>query len=227
VPRWHQPYLGLTAFPADLTTFELDFFFTFRPSELEALKSRYKPLLRIGAAIQLGFLKMAGCPVASFKVVPRRLLYHLGQQVGETVPSIASLRSLYKKRRRTLYEHQTWAIKLLGLAEMSERQERMLFARLRDMARSSSSRDLLVQFAREWLYEHKLLIPPERRLRDLARRAMTDVEQELLEAIATAIPQDVRGRWLHELSTQFARNGQPLAQWLDQGPKRGIRKGSG
>jgi hypothetical protein len=225
MPRWHQPYLGLTEFPADRTTFELDFFFTFQPTELDALKSRYKPLLRIGEAIQLGFLKMAGCPATSLKMVPRRLLHHLGQQLGETAPLIASLRSLYKKRRRTLYEHQAWAIELLGLAEMGERQERMLFAQLRDMARSSSSRDLLVQFAREWLYEHKLLIPPERRLRDLARRAMTDVEQDLFDAVAQAIPQEVRDRWLQELSTQFARNGQPLAQWLDQGPKRGIRKG--
>jgi len=178
MPRWHQPYLGLTEFPADLTTFELDFFFTFKPNEIEALKSRYKPLLRIGAAIQLGFLKMAGCAVTSFKVVPRTLLHYIGQQLGEAAPSIASLRSLYKKRRRTLYEHQTWAIQLLGLADMAERQERMLFARLRDMARSSSSRDLLTQFASEWLYEHKLLIPAERRLRSLARRAMIDVEQD-------------------------------------------------
>jgi len=172
--RWHQPYLGLTEFPADLTTFELDYFFTFKASEIEALKSRYKPLLRIGAAIQLGFLKMAGCAVSSFKVVPRKLLHHIGQQLGEDAPSIASVRSLYKKRRRTLYEHQAWAIQQLDLADMSERQERMLFARLRDMARSSSSRDLLVQSAREWMYERKLLIPPERRLRDLARRAMID-----------------------------------------------------
>jgi TnpA family transposase len=227
MPRWHQPYLGLTECPADLTTFELDFFFTFTPEELEALKSRYKPLLRLGAAIQFGFLKMAGCPVASFKVVPRELLRHLGEQLGETAPSIASLRTLYQKRRRTLYEHQSWAIERLGLGDLSERQERMLFARLRDMGRSCSSRDLLVQFAREWLYERKLLIPAARRLRDLARRALVYVEEELFEAIAAAIPQEVRERWLRDLTTEFTRAGQPLAEWLDQGPKRGIRKGLG
>lgn len=227
MPRWHQPYLGLTEFPADLTTFELDFFFTFSPEEIEALTSRYKPLLRLGAAIQFGFLRMAGCPVSSLKVVPRELLHHLGQKLGETAPSIASLRSLYQKRRRTLYEHQSWAIERLGLAEMSERQERMLFARLRTMARSSSSRDLLVQFAREWLYERKLLIPAERRLRDLARRALIGIEEELFDEVAAAIPQDVRERWLRALATELTRSGQPLAEWLDQGPKRGVRKGLG
>ena len=35
--RWHQPYLGLTEFPADLTTFELDYFFTFTAEEIAGL----------------------------------------------------------------------------------------------------------------------------------------------------------------------------------------------
>lgn len=227
MPRWHQPYLGLTAFPADLTTFELDYFFTFKADEIKALKSRYKPLLRIGAAIQLGFLKMTGCSVSAFKIVPRKLLNHLGQQLGEPAPSIASLRSLYKKRNRTLYEHQTWAIGLLSLSEMSERQERMLYARMREVARSSASLDMLVQFAREWLYDRRLLLPADRRLRDIARRAMFGIEDELFNAIQTEIPQNVRDRWLRELSSEPSRGGRATVHWLDQGPKRGVNKGLG
>lgn len=225
--RWHQPYLGLTEFPADLTTFELDYFFTFTTDEISALKSRYKPLLRIGAAIQLGFLKMAGCAVSAFKVVPRKLLNHVGQQLGEPAPTIASVRSLYKKRKRTLYEHQAWAIEQLDLSDMGERQERMLYARMREIARSSASLDVLVQYAREWMYDRKLLIPSDRRLRDIARRAMAGVEQEFYEAIVTAIPKDVRERWLRELTTEPSRGGRATVHWLDQGPKRGVRKGMG
>jgi TnpA family transposase len=225
--RWHRPYLGLSEFPADLSTFELDYFFTFSAKEIAALKSRYKPLLRIGAAIQLGFLKMTGCAVSAFKVVPRKLLNHVGQQLGDSAPTIASLRSLYKKRKRTLYEHQAWAIEHLHLSEMGERQERMLYARMREIARTSASLDILIQYAREWMYERKLLIPSDRKLRDKARRAMVAVEKELYEAVVAAIPKDVRERWLKVLTTDPPRGGRATVLWLDQGSKRGIKKGLG
>ncbi|TAN02423.1 MAG: Tn3 family transposase [Rhodanobacteraceae bacterium] len=225
--HWNQPYLGLAAFPADLSTFELDYFFTFKPDELDALKTRYKPLLRIGAAIQLGFLKMTGCPLSTLKVIPRQLLQHVGTQLDEAAPSIASLRSLYKKRKRTLYEHQAWAVEMLHLNDLSPRQERMLYARMREMARTSASLDLLVQFAKEWLYERALLMPSSRRLRDAARRALTGVEDDLFKAVAAEIPQPIRDRWLQELVGEPSRGGLATVHWLDQGPKRGVRKGLG
>ena len=227
MPRWHQPYLGLTEFPADLTTFELDYFFTFTADDIAALKSRYKPLLRIGAAIQMGFLRMAGCSISAFKIIPRKLLHHIGQQLGDPAPTIASVRSLYKKRKRTLYEHQAWAMQQLNLTDMSERQERMLYARMREVARTSASLEILIQYAREWMYDRKLLIPGDRRLRDIARRAMIGIEQEFFDSITKAIPQDIRDRWLRELTTEPARGGRATIHWLDQGPKRGVRKGLG
>lgn len=225
MPRWHQPYLGLTECPNELTQFELDLFFSYTRDERAALRTRYKPQLRFGAALQLGFIKMAGCTMSTLNVVPRKLLAHIGEALGEAAPAIATLRAIYKKRRRTLYDHQAWAISVLGFADMAERQERMLTARLREEARTATSLDLMIEYARDWMFERKLLIPSRRRLLDLARRALVDVETDLHASVVEAIPETVRARWLNELAKEPSRGARATVEWLHLGPKRGPRKG--
>lgn len=60
---------------------ELNSFFGFSEAEIVQVKSRYKPNLRIAAAIQLGFLKMTGRPLDALGVIPRELLRHIGAQL--------------------------------------------------------------------------------------------------------------------------------------------------
>ena len=223
--RWRKEYLGLTECPKDLTQAELDVFFSFSADELAAIRTRYKSDLRIGAALQLGFLKLAGCTMSTLNVVPRKLLAHIGEKIGEAAPTIATLRALYKRRRRTLFNHQSWAIELLGFGELSDYQERMLTARLREEARTATSVDLMMDYARSWLFDRKLLIPSSRRLRDLSRRALFDVEADLHASVIDAIPASVRESWLRELSSEPKRGGRATVEWLHQGPRRGPRKG--
>ena len=163
--------------------------------------------------------------MSTLNVVPRKLLAHIGEQLGTPAPTIASLRALYKRRRRTLFDHQRWAIELLGFAQLSERQERMLTARLREEARTATSLDLMVDYARDWLFERKLLIPSSRSLRDLARRALVDVESDLHASVVAAIPDTIRESWLRELTKEPRRGGRATVEWLHQGPRRGQRKG--
>jgi hypothetical protein len=66
--------------------------------------------LLLGAALQIGFLKMSGRPLDAIQRVPADLLKHLADQIDVPAPMIATLKALYLKRRRTLYEHQRWAI---------------------------------------------------------------------------------------------------------------------
>src|ERR1700722_18179291 len=51
---WHVPFLGWRRTPADLSEFEIAHFFTLKPIEILAVRSRYKETLRLGAALQLG-----------------------------------------------------------------------------------------------------------------------------------------------------------------------------
>ena len=64
--------------------------------------------LKTAAAVQLGFLRMSGCPLSDLKTIPLRLLRHVAAQLQVTPGSIATLRSLYE-RPKTCHEHQWWA----------------------------------------------------------------------------------------------------------------------
>src|SRR5580658_3909703 len=112
---WQVPFLTWRRMPADLSEFEIAHFFTLRPIEIRAVRSRYKESLRLGAALQLGFLKMSGRPLSAPQRVPTDLLQHLGEQLAAPVPDIATLRAIYLRRRSTLFEHQAWAISYLGM----------------------------------------------------------------------------------------------------------------
>jgi hypothetical protein len=103
--HWQVPFLGLQAFPAELTPFEIRYFFTFTASEREAIFSRYGDSHRLAAAIQIGFLKMTGRPLDAFDTLAIAVLRHLGTELDIAPPALTSLRALYS-RRSTLYEHQ-------------------------------------------------------------------------------------------------------------------------
>lgn len=227
MPNWHEPHLGLAEFPKNLNDWEIEYFFTFKTQELEALKTRYKPLLRVAAAIQLGFLKMTGRGIEAIHVVPRKLLSHIGDQLGELAPTIASIRSLYSRRGRTLHDHRRWAVEFLKLSEPTERQERMLYARVKEMSNSLASIDRLILFARQWLYERKLLIPAERTLREMARRALLETEEKLHDSVINEVPEILRKRWEQEVFFEARAGTRSTAEWLDKGPARGVKKGIG
>jgi len=59
---WHVPYLGWTRLPADVSEFEIAHYFILRPEERSAVLTRYRDSLRLGAALQIGFLKMCARP---------------------------------------------------------------------------------------------------------------------------------------------------------------------
>jgi hypothetical protein len=133
---WHVPYLGWTRLPAEVSEFEITHFFSLRAEERNAVLTRYRDPLRLGAALQIGFLKMCGRPLDALQRVPADLLKHLGEQLEIPPPTIATLRALYLKRRRTLYEHQRWAMELLGMIRFEPTDTVRLLPALCDVVRA-------------------------------------------------------------------------------------------
>ena len=82
--------LGWTRLPAEVSDFEITHFFSLRADVL----TRYRDSLRLGAALQIGFLKMCGRPLDAIQRVPANLLKHLGEQLEIAAPTIATLRAL-------------------------------------------------------------------------------------------------------------------------------------
>ena len=83
---WQLTFLGRRELPIELTSFELRYFFSFNDAERQAIRTRRRALNQLGAALHLGFMKMSGCALDAFEMVPRTLLTHLGTSLAGTSP---------------------------------------------------------------------------------------------------------------------------------------------
>ena len=218
--RWHRRFLGSKSLPAELTDFEVEHYFTLSPALVTAIRSRYTDNHRIAIALQLGFLKLAGRPLAALRVVPATLLRHVARQLDiEQPPSIASLRTLYR-RRATLYTHQAWVIEHSGLINCGRRQRAALAEFFGVEAATAPSIDALVQSGREWLYENRILVPATSTLRDLALVAYTATDRGNHDLICAEIPTATRERWLEAVLRRCDEDERSVLQWLQQPPQR-------
>ena len=161
---WQTSYLGLRDMPGDISEFELQAFFSFSRAELELIARRRSDSLKLGLALHIGFARMTGRPLNSVRAVPPALLRHLGCELDIAAPDLVSLRALYA-RGRTLLDHQQQACECLGFQWMTEHQRRALVRVLRDEVTHCADRERLLVLARQWLYDHRLLIVHDRVIR--------------------------------------------------------------
>ena len=220
--HWQVPFLGLQEIPPELTDFEIRYFFTFTAKEREAIFSCYGDHHRLAVALQIGMIKMTGRTLDAFETVPTAVLRHLHTTLHITTPERTSLRALYS-RRSTLHDHQAWATQLLDFRPLTERRQRALMMHVRREALKTFTIHRLVEFAKRWLYDRRILIPADHRVRDLARTAYADTEQALFDAVHRQIPAEVLQAWQAALFEP--RHGQASTlEWLQQAPRR-KRKG--
>jgi len=177
---------------------------------------------RLAAAIHLGFIRMTGRPLDAFETIPPRLFHYLGKQFDIETPDLSSLTLLYQ-RRRTLFDHQKWAIDVLGFKPFSEGKKRSLVAQMRKETQITMDSKELVSFALSWLYENRTVIPGQRRIKDLARSACAEAEVAMLEIIKKEIPAKVRKQWFEELFK--SHNSKTILEWLQKPPQRRSPKG--
>jgi len=168
--HWHRQFLGRTQLPPTLSALAISEFFTLDPGELRAVLSRYGVDMRLGSALQIGFLKMCGRPLDKLQRVPISVLEHLSAQVGGSPPEIATLRAIYGQRRQTLFDHQQFALDILGLTrfEIISDAPRVLDS-LCDEVRAGVDGDKLQAQARVILYERRFVIPAPRTSAALTR----------------------------------------------------------
>jgi Domain of unknown function (DUF4158) len=186
---WQLAYLGRHTFPTELTNFELRQTFTFDAVEREDIRKAFRSRLRIGAAPQLGFLRLTGTTLSSIEYVPAAVLRHLGSQFAVPTPDLATLRALYK-RKMTRVAHQSWAIEYGGFRVLDTRGEELLIAFVRERTHGSIARPRLEQYARAWLHRNSYLMPPDRWLSDHVRSVIRAVTTEDHAALVQALSAD-------------------------------------
>src|SRR5271167_879311 len=157
---WHATFLGLRHLPREVTAFEIEVFFQFSAEEARIIEERRRPELKLGLALQIGFLRMSGRLLDAVRMVPPLLWRHLGTQFAIAAPDLASLRAMYR-RAPTLIEHQQLACEALGFRWLSEPQRRALVRALRQDLTRTRDRQRLLVFARRW----RALAPPREAIR--------------------------------------------------------------
>ena len=105
---FQSTYVGRHDFPKSLPDFLLQQWFTFNDRDRRAIRKAFRSRHWIGAALQLGFVSMTGTTLRSLDYVPAAVLRHLCHQFKQPVPDIATLRSLYR-RRKARFAHLTKA----------------------------------------------------------------------------------------------------------------------
>jgi hypothetical protein len=90
---WQSTFLGARAVPRELSRFELQTFFTYSHAEHELIGRRRGPTMKLGLALHIGFLRMSGCLLDAFSILPPVLLRHLATELGINTPDLASLRA--------------------------------------------------------------------------------------------------------------------------------------
>jgi hypothetical protein len=172
-----------------------------------------------GYALMVLFMRVAGRPLDGFTVLPRNLLRYAAGALGVAAPSIASLRSIYR-RKQTLFSHQRWAKEYLGLTELEPAQEQDLVSALEVQAQDAAHTDDLVQAARHWLFTRRILIPSNRRLLDWVRDAFAKIEAQIGICVADAVGRANAAKLL--LSVYAPRPGTDVSriEWLKTPPRR-------
>jgi hypothetical protein len=129
--KWRATFLGLKQMLHELSGFEIEAFFTFTLAERQLIEERRRPALKLGLALQIGFLRMSGRLLDSVRIVPPALWRPLGDQFGVKAPDLASLRAMYR-RHRTLFAHRQLACAALGFHSLTEARRRALVHALRE-----------------------------------------------------------------------------------------------
>jgi Domain of unknown function (DUF4158) len=122
---WHTTFLGRRHLPREISAFEVEVFFQFSAEEARIIDERRRPELKLGLALQIGFLRMSGRLLDAVRMVPPLLWRHLGERFAVAAPDLASLRAMYR-RAPTLIEHQQIACDALGFQWLTGHHRRAL-----------------------------------------------------------------------------------------------------
>jgi TnpA family transposase len=219
VPSFHLRFVGQTSLPKSISQADVDEAFSLSAKDVVDVREKFRSA-RLGAALQLVFVRATGRSLDAVSGVPRVLLQSLCTALGLNETAIASLRSLYK-RPATRFAHQRWAREYCGFSPAEETAFAELRSALVTLAGSASSVDDLVKQTELWLFCNKYLLPGDRALRDIAREAFSTQERSALEIVRRQIPErELRAAITRLLSKRKGRTGGTMLEWLRTPPAK-------
>ena len=216
-------YLGWRRFPRDMSAFEVRHFFSFSLADRRELRIRYPRRLRLGAALQLGFVRMSGTTLDVVDYVPHAVLRHVANALALPAPDIATLRALYR-REKTLFAHQAWAWNFAGFHWVETIDVTAVIDALVAGTAVTLDRHRLARQGRESLYARRCLIPRERDIEDWVRRTIQLVEHEDCRYLDTVVYTRQRDAWLPGLLRETLPSPMTILEWIRRPPRKRSKK---
>jgi TnpA family transposase len=216
VSIFHLRFVGAVELPKSLSQMDVDESFRLSQKDIADVRQGFKGA-RLGAALQLVFVRATGRSLDKVTGIPRTLLKSLCTSLGLNETTIASLKTLYQ-RPATRFAHQKWAREASGLSPADDSVLRKLAEALAQLATTAASVGDLVKEGERWLFDRKHLLPGDRVIRDAAREAFAANEAAALVAVRSEIPARVLRKAIDAMfSKRLGRAGGTILEWL-RGP---------
>ncbi len=222
MPSYRLRFVGQTSLPKSISQNEIDEDFSLSDADVEEIRSNFRGVGRLGAAIQLVSLRTTGRSLDSFTGLPRLLLQSLSKRIGVNAAAmqIASLKTLYS-RPTTRFEHQRWARDYAGYKALEQDDQQKFTDVLAHLSNSAVSIHDLVKSVEVWLFEHQYVLPGDRVLRDQARQAFAAQDAAAIKTVLQSVP---RRNLDIVLSRMFAKRRGPtgvsVLEWLRTAPAK-------
>lgn len=210
---FHLRFVGAVELPKSLSEMDVDESFRLSEKDIADVREKFKGA-RLGAALQLVFIRATGRSLDKVTGIPRALLKSLCISLALNDTAIATLKTLYK-RSATRFAHQKWAREASGLSPADESTLKQLADALTELAATASSVDELVNEAEHWLFDRRHLLPGDSAIRDIARQAFAATEASALATVRSEIPAPMLKRAITRVfSKRRGRTGGTILEWL-------------
>jgi hypothetical protein len=117
------------------------------------------------------------------------------------------------------------ALHVLGFRHLTDHAERGLTAHLRRSAEATFRIEALIGVAKVWLYEHRYVLPSEKRIAALAGSAWHHAEHALFSQIAAQIPAETVANWIKRVIALREGASVTVLEWLRDPPHVVSRRG--
>jgi len=214
---WQSTFLGRRTFPADLNDHYIQTYFTFSADEIQALTSEFYAKNRVAAALQYGYLRLAGTELEAIKFLPKNLLRHVCEQLDVPAPTNSALRAQYSERRLR-QRFVAWAADRQGWKRPSLDTDRKLDAYLGEIARTVVSKSELLDRARRWSYDNRFLLRADSAYERVCGSKFADSEEALFKEIDARVPAATRAEWIKALLETKGTGRATVLEWLKTPP---------
>lgn len=133
---FHLRFVGAVELPKSLSEMDVDESFRLSEKDIADVREKFKGA-RLGAALQLVFIRATGRSLDKVTGIPRALLKSLCISLALNDTAIATLKTLYK-RSATRFAHQKWAREASGLSPADESTLKQLADALTELSAPSA-----------------------------------------------------------------------------------------